>query len=158
MNNWVFPDFSNISAFCPINQGNNQNGNNQNGNNQNVNETEYQKIAREFCQYYHQLCDNNFPALFQLYNNNPKITYFNQEYTSFDKLLEYIRRGGIFKFHHSDVSHRSQPLSKNNILIHISGKISINNNLNYNRFSETIIIKKDGWNKYYITNSIFNIF
>ena len=145
MNDWVFPNFSNLPTFGPINQPNNT-------------EPEYKKISREFCQYYHQLCDSNFPVLFQLYSTNPKITYFQKEYNNFDSLMEYIKKEGIFKFHHTSVSHQSQPLNKNSILIHITGKISINNNIEYKTFSETIIIKKDTWNKYYITNSIFNIF
>jgi hypothetical protein len=142
MNDWVFPIFSNLPTFGPINQ---------------IPEPEYQKVAREFCQYYHQLFDNNFPNLSQLYSNNPKITYFQNEYTSFDSLMSFIKNQGIFKFHHIGIAHKAQPLTKNSILIHISGKISVNNNLDYKNFSETVIIKKDSWNKYHITNSIFNL-
>lgn len=155
MNDWVFPNFSNLPTFGPINQSTfgpiNQSTSNQ------YNLPEYKKVAKEFTQYYHHIFDNNFPALFQLYSNNPKITFFQNEYTSFDKLMEFIKKEGIFKFHHVGITHTSQPLTKNSIMIHISGKISVNNSLDYKGFSETIIIKKDSWNKYYITNSIFNL-
>ena len=114
----------------------------------------YQIISFEFCKYYYRLCDTNFNMVGSLYVNNPKITYLDQRIGNFNGLADYINSRGIYKFEHISFNGTSQPLNDSTILINIVGTITVDNSIYWRDFTETIVIRRNIWDKWYITNSI----
>lgn len=118
----------------------------------------YKKIAFSFCQHYYQTWDTNFPMVSKLYISNPKITYFETKFNNIHSWVNYIKNfQKVWKFEHINFSVTAQPLDNNTILIQVSGTITVNDNVYWNRFSETLIIQRNIWNKWYISNSIFHL-
>lgn len=118
----------------------------------------YQKLSLEFCQYYYRLCDTNFPSVGDLYANSACITYFNSNFGNFDAYLNYVKNiHGIYKFDHHSVQMVSQPLDDNSVLINTTGSITANGSVYFRKFMEIIVLKRDMWGKYYVTNSVFKL-
>lgn len=117
----------------------------------------YNKISSGFCKYYYHLWDQNFPSIINLYSNNAKIYFLNRNVTNVHGLSNCIRIEGIWKFDHLSIYGTSQLLDCDTILINVFGNISINCVPYHQKFTETLIIKRNMWNKWFIINSIFRI-
>ena len=117
----------------------------------------HDQIAKDFCQYYYHLWDTNFPLINNLYTNDSKITYLEREFNNFNYLLNYIKYvDKIYRFDHISVTALSQIIDNNTILINVVGVIAVND-ICFRNFNESIILKRNVWEKYYITNSIFRL-
>lgn len=122
----------------------------------------FRNISNDFCKLYYEMWNNNPSNIRGLYVN-PKITYSylgsEKEFLSFDSYFNFLK-SFIYKLQILDYKYITQPfdqdLNSSNILISISGNININ--FINRKFTETIILSKNVWNKYNITNSIFKIF
>ena len=118
----------------------------------------YKKIAFDFCNNYYRIWDTNFPMIKDVYNNNPKITYFDRNFKNINTWSNYINNyQGVNKFEHINFSGTAHVLDRSNILIHVTGTITVNNSIYWRKYSETIIIRKNIWDKWYVTNSIFKL-
>lgn len=118
----------------------------------------FRKVSADFCKLYYEMWNNN-PSNIKMLYDNTKITYSSslplnseKEFLSFDSYFNFLKTF-MYKFEILNYKYISQPLSDDNILITVTGNINTNN---FNKkFTETIIIHKNMWNKYNITNSIF---
>ena len=118
----------------------------------------YQKIAFDFCKYYYRIWDTNFPMIKDVYSNNPNITYFDQNFNNINSWYNYINNyQGVNKFEHINFKGTAHVLDSSRILIHVTGTITANNSIYWKKYSETIVIRKNIWDKWYITNSIFKL-
>jgi hypothetical protein len=117
----------------------------------------YNSIGLEFLKYYYRLWDNNFPAIGNLYCDNPAITYLDIDYTNFNNYMWSIRNQGIYKFSHWNYNWKCQPINNNSILIAVTGNISTNDSIYCRKFTETIIIQRDIFDNWYILNTIFQL-
>ena len=117
----------------------------------------YYQIGTEFCKYYYQLWDNNFPLIGNLFDKNIKITFLGNHFNNITSLVNSNRNYGIWSFSHSNIYKQYQPIDDNTILISAFGTLCINNNNYYRKFSETIIIRRNIWGNWFITNLVFQL-
>ena len=117
----------------------------------------HQNISSEFCNHYYQLWDNNFPMVGRLYSRDIKITFLEHPMNSFDQVIHYVKSQGIWKFEHTSIHGSSQPLDDNTILINLISSVAINNTPYYRKCVESIIIRRNIWDQWYITNSLFRL-
>jgi hypothetical protein len=122
----------------------------------------YHKIATDFYKYYYNLWDSNPLLIKDLYNNQnnqnnqTKITYMGYVFNNFNSLIYYLRSIKIYKFDHLSTCVTSQPIDDNTILINVTGTIAVNS-IFFEKYSETILLNRNIWNNYYITNSMFSL-
>ncbi len=117
----------------------------------------YAEITERFVRYYYQLWNTNQNSIKDLYmacGPSACITYLGNKYNTFDQVLNYLSSVGVKKLTFDNLKFTSQPLGEDKILINISGNVT-SNGIQYRKFSETIILFRDIWNKYYISNNIF---
>jgi hypothetical protein len=127
---------------------------NGNSTNSNVNVMfEYKKIAQEFCLEYYTLYDDNVDKLKKMYHTEAKFIYLDHEINGFDNWIVALRQNGYYKFTHYNMNINVIPLCNDNLSITITGKMSINNNQEQ-RFTENIMLQKDG-NNFYICTTMF---
>lgn len=130
-------------------------------NNTNINMADirncHEKIAYNFCRYYYKLMDMNLHSIRSLYINTPYITYLGNKFNNYISLLNNIKNHGISKFEHIQFTGSSQPLNDSTILINIIGTITVNNSIYWRQYNETLIIKRDIWDNWYIINNIFSL-
>lgn len=117
----------------------------------------HQNISSEFCRQYYQYWDNNFPLIGNLFANNIKITFLDKHISNINQLINFVRAEGIWKFEHSIIYGISQPLDDNTILINSYGFIAVNNTSYYKKFTDTIVIRRNICDNWYIINIIFRI-
>jgi hypothetical protein len=117
----------------------------------------YQKISTEFCRQYYQYWDNNFPLIGNLFANNIKITFLDKQIGNINQLIDCVSNEGIWKFEHNSIYGISQPLDDNTILINTYGYISFNRAPYCRKFTDTIVIKRDIYENWYIINIMFRI-
>lgn len=117
----------------------------------------YQKISTEFCRCYYRYWDDDFPLIGNLFANDIKITFLDKQFGNINQLVNYVKNEGIWKFEHTSIYGISQPLDDNTILINIYGCIAVNNTPYYRKFTDTIAIKRDIWDNWYIINSMFRL-
>ncbi len=144
------------SSSRPIANNNNNNNNNFNVNLFNVME-KYRELTESFCNHFYTHYDDNFPELGNLFLNDTKITYLDEELTGFNQLFERIKGYNIFNFKHHKIDVNSQPVGQRTLLITVNGKISINNSFEIQRFVETILLQRDDNNQFYIHNYMFKL-
>lgn len=118
----------------------------------------YEKVASDFCQNYYRIWDNDFNMICKLYISSPMITYLDMKFNKVYYLINYIKNSqGICKFDHINFKGTGQPLDENSILIQITGTITVNNSIHWRKYTETLIIKRNIWNTWHISNSIFSL-
>jgi hypothetical protein len=119
--------------------------------------TNYKRITEEFCRYYINMYDNNFQNLANMYKTDSLFTYTDDEIIGFNNLVEKIRQYNIYKFTHSTVNVNSQPVGDRTLLVTLTGKISVNNSVIEQKFSETLLLQRDDHNRFYIYHTIFKL-
>ena len=117
----------------------------------------YKKITQKFCEYYYPRYDQNLPNLRHLYKPKSVFTFINTNIIGFHNLCKNIQSKGIYKIIHHDINVCSQPVGDDAILISTNGTLTVNYNNSPSKFTETILLKKDPDNKFYIYHTIFNI-
>ena len=117
----------------------------------------YKKITQKFCEHYYHQYDKNFPSLGYLYKPNSMFTFIDTNIIGFRNLCKKLQSNGIYKIVHHNVNVCSQPMGADAILISVNGTLTTNNNFSPSNFTETIILKKDPDNRFYIYQTIFNI-
>ena len=134
----------------------------------------YKNITKKFCEMYYPLFDNNFFALEKLYKPNSLFLFIDENLVGFNMVKRKMLNSSIHKFIHHKINVSSQPIDTNSILITTNGTIDIVcspnpkvddffNDVNfYNHtylcnFSETIILKRNSDDRFYIFNTIFTI-
>ena len=117
----------------------------------------YYQVGTDFCKEYYQKFDNNLPLIGRLFDKNVKITFLGNHFNSITSLINYNKQYGIWKYKHGDIYKQYQPLDNHSILISSFGTISINDSVYYRKFTETIIIRRDIWGNWFITNLIFQL-
>lgn len=118
--------------------------------------TNYKKIAEEFLTYYYNIYDTDFPHLNHLYHKESQFTFRDNEVYGFNNLLNIItNKYKIYKFTHSVIHATVQPINNSDLLISVNGQISVNNSPHYDKFIETIIIRRNDDNVFSILNTIF---
>ena len=116
----------------------------------------YSDVTERFVTHYYRLWNTNYSSIKQLYTEIPCITYLGNKYNNFDHVLNYLTLIGVKKLAFDNLKFTSQPLGEDKILISIWGNVT-SNCIQYRKFTETIVLHRDIWNKYYITNSIFSL-
>lgn len=117
---------------------------------------EYVDISRKFCELYYLKYDSDFNGLAQLFRDDVKISFIDNEFIGFNRLYQCFVSDNIHKIIHSNIKWNCQPIANNAILINITGDIQINMNIVRKKFNETIVLRKFGYS-YFITNCIFKI-
>lgn len=113
--------------------------------------SDFRKITSDFCTYYYNIWNTNPILLKDLFEKDPRITHSNKEFISFDSYLIYLQRI-IMEMKYLNYQCVGQLLGKYHILINVIGTVNINEIVR--KFNETIVLHKDLWEKYHITNSI----
>ena len=119
----------------------------------------YEELGQEFCRYYYNMFDGEFPSLSKLYVGSPCITFNNKKFsTLYDVYLNLIG-DGIWSFKHNNITGNCQPMGENSVLINVNGFISINSSFKKYKFNETIVLTRENCyaSKFYISNSIFKL-
>ena len=116
-------------------------------------QNDFRKVSSDFCKFYYEMWNNNPSNIKTLYDNT-KITYLEKEFISFDSYFNFLKTF-VYKLEILNYKYISQPVGDDYILINVTGNVS----MNYfsKKFTETIILRKNMWNKYNITNSIFTL-
>ena len=114
----------------------------------------YIEVTERFVKHYYQLWNTNQNSIKDLYGLGACITYLGNKYNNFHHILNYLTLIGIKKLTFDNLKFTSQPLGEDKILINIWGNVT-SNGIHYRKFTETIILYRDIWNRWYITNSIF---
>jgi hypothetical protein len=115
---------------------------------------DYKHIAQEFCIEYYTLYDENVEKLKKMYHCDSKFIYMDHEFSGFDNWMSALKQNGYWKFNHKNMSVNVIPICDTNISINITGRVSINN-MNEERFTENIMLQKDGYNNFYICTTMF---
>lgn len=118
---------------------------------------DYRKISSNFCEYYYRLWDQNFPSITNLYSNDAKVNFMSKNVNSVHELLNHVKGQGIWNFDHTSIHGACQLMNEHTILINVYGNICINCIPYHQKYTETLIIRRDIWNRWFITNSIFRI-
>ena len=117
----------------------------------------YAKLGEEFSKHYYTIYDNNFDQLGSVFSENPYITFLNDKLGSFNEFRNRARQHNIYKFHHYNLCGNLQPIDSEKLLITITGKLSINNQIHIYKFIETIILQRTGGNHFLVTNTMFQL-
>ncbi len=130
----------------------------------------YKNITKKFCEMYYPLFDNDFFALNKLYKPNSLFLFINENLVGFNSVKHKMLNDNVKKFIHHEINVSSQPIGTNSILITTNGTVDIiyfndimstyldfNNHTLSCNFSETIILKRNNDNKFYIYHTIFSI-
>nr|QBK89026.1 MAG: nuclear transport factor 2 domain protein [Mimivirus LCMiAC02] len=139
----------------------------------------YKNITKKFCEMYYPLFDNNFFALEKLYKPKSLFLFIDEDLVGFNSVKHKMLNSNIQKFIHHKINVSSQPIGTNSILITTNGTVDIvcssntriddffndimstytgfGNHIYSCKFFETIILKRNNNNKFYIYNTIFSI-
>lgn len=118
----------------------------------------YKEIGDSFCNQYYSTYDSNFEDLSQLYKGNSCFNYLGDEIVGFANIVDKIKNHyKIFKFCHVIKTVDIQPIDRITIIILVSGSVITNMTKTENNFIETIVLKQDITNSFYIHNTIFRI-
>lgn len=115
----------------------------------------YKHIAEEFCKYYYTLYDANFSLLASLYYPQSQFTYQHIEVSGFDNLLNFV--GYDTKFTHHNLNVAVQPIGHANLMITVTGTITMNDSIFQHRFVETLFIQKDDCNRLKVFGTVFKV-
>lgn len=120
--------------------------------------TNYKNIAGDFLTYYYNTYDTDFPRLNSLYHKESQFTFRDHEFHGFDTLLNLvINTYKINKFTHSVAHATVQPIGNSDLLIVIHGMISVNNSLHFDKYIETIILRRNDNNIFGVLSTIFKL-
>lgn len=125
-------------------------------NNCNIRE-HYLKLGEEFSKYYYTIYDDNFDQLGNIFSSNPCITFMDDKMSSFDEFKNKVRLNNIHKFCHHSLSGNTQPIDQDKLLLTITGKLSVNNDIHIYNFMETIVLQRMNNNSFVIINTIFQL-
>jgi hypothetical protein len=118
----------------------------------------YEKLAFEFCRFYYNMFDNDFPSLQNIYVKTSYITFRNEKFGTFVDLKWKVYDNKIWSFTHHEIHGNAQPVENDAVLISTYGIISANRSLTKHKFNEILLLQKDNCNgRYYIQNSVFNL-
>jgi hypothetical protein len=117
----------------------------------------YKTIAEDFCIKYYTIYDNNFMDLNNIYYAESQFTFLGNEIIGFSNFVNKLRDLGIYKFLHHNMNIVVQPIGPANLIITVSGFISLNSSLILNKFVETIFIQRDNNNLLYVCSTVFKI-
>jgi len=115
----------------------------------------YKQIGEELLTAYYNSYDSNITGMSHIFHSNAQFTFRGYEFFGFNNWLELLKRNNIYKFTHHIMHSIIQPLSKSELLVITNGTLSVNNTLSFDKFTETLIIKRDTQNKFCITNVVF---
>lgn len=120
--------------------------------------TNYKNIAGDLLTTYYNIYDSNFPELGRMYYQDSQFTYRNHEFYGFQNLLSLLKdKYNIFKFTHNVIHSTIQPVGKTDLLVMVHGSLIVNNLTHSDKFIETLLIRRDDNNKFYILSTIFKI-
>ena len=117
----------------------------------------YKKIGEDLLTYYYNCYDGDLSMMRHMYLATAQFTFRDCEFFGFDNWLNLLKRNGIYKFTHHVIHSTIQPLNKSELLVLVHGTLSVNNSSGFDRFTETLIIRRDAHNKFYICNTIFSL-
>ncbi|ARF09656.1 hypothetical protein Indivirus_2_35 [Indivirus ILV1] len=118
----------------------------------------YKNIAGDFLTYYYNIYDDDFPRLNNLYYKESQFTFRDKEFYGFSNLMDLIvKTYKIYKFTHSIAHATVQPINNSDLLIVVHGMISVNNSPHFDKYIETILLRRDDSNRFMILNTIFKL-
>lgn len=112
----------------------------------------FKQDTEEFLKKYYSIYDTNLSQLQSYYTENSIFTYQNHEFIGFNSLYDKLK---AHTFIHDSLNINTQPIDDKNILMQISGVISIDHQA-LNKFTETLLVNKRD-NGYLIINTIFKL-
>lgn len=118
----------------------------------------YKQLAEEFCKFYYSTYDKNFKDLANSYHPKAQFTVNEIEASSVNNFFNLLEQCGLRSCVHHDLHVQAQPIGEENLLLNISGTITINNSIFINKFIETILIQRDNFNKFYIFSTMLKIY
>ena len=117
----------------------------------------YQKIVYDFCTQYYTAFDSNIMTLANIYYSNSQFTYQDTDVVGFTNFSNMLILKGISNMTHHNMHVSSQPIKPNSILISVVGLVSLNDSINLNKFSETLLLTRDDSNVFRVHSTIIKI-
>ena len=118
---------------------------------------DYKQTAYDFCTQYYTNYDHYLHELASLYTPDAQFTYQNSEFTGFNNFLLKIKETGSTKFVHQDMNITAQPIGPGQMVIVVLGLITINNTIFPMKFTETLVLQRNEFNRLQIVSSIFKL-
>ncbi|ARF11700.1 hypothetical protein Klosneuvirus_2_136 [Klosneuvirus KNV1] len=117
----------------------------------------YKQLAAEFCKFYYSTYDKNFKDLANSYHPKAQFTVNDVEVSGINNFFNLLEHFGFRSCVHHDLNVQCQPIGEENLLLNVSGSITINNSIFINKFVETLLIQRDNFNHFYIFSTMLKI-
>lgn len=118
----------------------------------------YQELGNEFINHYYNNFDNSFFELVNVFENDSKFTFLDDEVIGFHNFYNLLVNKHCF----TSVNHiidkiKTQPLGDKTLIIQVNGRISVNNQ-EYLHFAETFVLQyKFSTNTFSVHSNIFSL-
>ena len=119
--------------------------------------TSHKQTAEEFKRTFYSIFTCNSPNYVTYFHPSAQITYNDVDIIGAGHLIEALKMNGISKLSFSRVHISSQALNESVMVMNVTGSVSYNDSIFSNRFTETIVLSRDNYNKGLITNYIFKL-
>jgi len=113
----------------------------------------YNELGRNFLKNYYSYRNNNIKNTYSFFNKECFITFFGFEIMGFNNYINKLDELSLHQMKFNINSFFVQPININSLLINVNGTYLLNNN--YINYNESLIIKKNLFDKFLIHNSIF---
>jgi hypothetical protein len=113
----------------------------------------YNQIAKDFLNNYYNIRNNNLSNSYMFYHDNCLFTLLGNELKGFNNYIKKIKELYLNNMKFLVENIEIQPSINKTLLVNVKGKFQ-NNNMVY-PFLETLIIKKNMFDRFVIYNNIF---
>jgi len=118
---------------------------------------DYKQTAYDFCTQYYTNYDHYLYDLSSFFTQDAQFTYQDSEFTGFNNFINKIKESGSTRIVHQDMNITAQPIGPGQMLIVVLGLITINDSIFPRRFTETLLLQRNEYNRLQITSTIFKL-
>ena len=113
----------------------------------------YNEVGKNFLNNYYTYRNNNINNTYSFFDKDCFITFLGHEFMGFNNYINKLNQLSLTNMKFNINSFYIQPTNTNSLLIIVNGTYLLNNN--YINYTESLILKKNLFNKLLIHNSIF---
>ena len=117
----------------------------------------YKQVATKFCKFYYSTYDKNIKDLSNSYHPKAQFTVNDVEVAGVNNFFNLLEQNNLRSFTHHDLNVQCQPIGDDNLLLNITGTITVNGSIFINKFTETILVQRDNFNPFYIFSTMLRI-
>ena len=103
----------------------------------------YKEIGKEFAHNYYSEIDRDLNAVGYMYYTDTYITVIGEEVLGYQAFIDTLHRYSVYRLHHQIQEVDCQPVTDDLMIINVTGQLT-SDGVNYNRFSETFTLMRDG--------------